>query len=109
MSDPDGTEYAAAGAGIPGRGIEAWRSLSRALNVPLDVAVQALADGTAAAAITEMRGASCPGCGGSLRWVGESCFCGGRPGSRDLRPEPVTLGGVEALARLRRRYVPPVT
>ena len=87
--------------------IEAWRSLSRALNVPLDVAVRSLADGTAAAAIVEARGVPCRGCGGTLQWAGQICYCGGEPGTRDLRSEPATLGGTEAMARLRRRYVPP--
>jgi hypothetical protein len=96
VRDPAGTEYAGAG------GDEAFRSLSRALGVPLDVAVRALADGSAAGMI-EARGFACPGCGGTLRWAAERCYCGGRPGSRAAPPAP-TLSGVEAEAQLRRRF-----
>jgi hypothetical protein len=108
VSDPAGTEYAAAGPGIPGRGIGAWESLSRALGVPLDVAVRSLAS-QGAARMIEARGFPCPGCGGMLLYPSESCRCGHQDAlarQRLAEAGPGRLTGAEALALLRRRYVP---
>lgn len=109
MTNADGIEYAAVAAGIPGRGIEAWQSLSRALGVPLDVAVAALANGSAAGMI-EARGIPCPGCGGTLLHRGEQCYCAREKQARArLGPtEARTLSGTRARALLmdRRADVP---